>query len=1049
MVKKKTSWTTLDQNAAANTSQITITSSTTNWKIGDEILIAPSRLDWNEGEKRTITAISSNKKTLTLNSALQYPHIGEVKSYTRSKDGKTWTSDMRAEVGLLTKSIKIQGDASSENNQYGGHIMIHSNGIAHVDYVELYRMGQKSILGRYPFHWHLIQEKGQGQYLKNASIHRTYNRAITIHGTESTLVENNFCYDHIGHGIFLEDGSERYNIIRGNVVLLTKRPAAGEELTPSDNEMNEVQNRTPASFWITNPNNTFENNIAAGTQGTGFWFAMPQKPMGPSASISRFANIEPYKEPLGKFEGNKAHSCKSGFDIFDQLTASHSIIRNGSWQRTDTRVMNKCTWYANELAVYGGIGGGRTYTEDVIFRNNIFADNKVAIMHANYSTTEESVFIANSGENVFNGERALNRGYDGSCSIHNCHLVDWDASNANYVMNTGGSNKHVNYRVSGITKDFQGAPRMSFPDYSKPPKGEVGANANAHPRFWSYIHWDMDGSLAGKPNTSIITNHPLCRDGSEVRYENWTNLYRTDRRFAYYTMTFPNKQEIKSTVVRTKPGTPKVGMYYINAGFYGPNTQFPVIVNDDFLYTIQFETLSSTKNFTIRMQDDYVAGDEVLVRFKDLGKIVGIGVTGKPKLNSLAELKASKVSAYTIDGGYLYLKMVSIASNPDISFNVAWTGSYNLPILDTDGDGKSDYEESVVGTDPIPNDPIPTNPVLKVNPEVVVQSTILNVNDTLTVTEGYKLVLEANATTTGTGIEKVSLSIDNTLIREERSAPYEWGHATSPNPNELNGLPIGMYQIKVVAKDISGIIATDMVILVVKEAKEPYLGIPMVIPGVIEAEHFDKGGEGISYHDVDSQNKGAVQSAFRILDGVDIGVGNGGYTLGWTSTNEWLEYTVNIKKATSYDFEFHTSSLNGGGVLKLDLDGNSLLSGIEVPKTDDWYVYQSITETVNLPIGNHVLRINIEKNGFNLDKVIVKEAMITSNKSTISTALTIYPNPSKNGLFKLSKSSIWELYTLQGVKLQEGDGFEIDISNQRKGIYILKSENLIFQLIVQ
>ncbi len=112
-------------------------------------------------------------------------------------------------------------------------------------------------------------QRGRGPVL-NSSIHQSYNRAITIHGTESTLVENNFFYDHVGHGVFLEDGSERFNVIKKNVTLLTRRPAPGEEVTPSDNQFDQVQNRSPASYWITNPQNTFEDNVAAGTEGTGF-----------------------------------------------------------------------------------------------------------------------------------------------------------------------------------------------------------------------------------------------------------------------------------------------------------------------------------------------------------------------------------------------------------------------------------------------------------------------------------------------------------------------------------------------------------------------------------------------------------------------------------------------------------------------------------------------------------------------------------------------------------------------------------------------------------
>ena len=801
----KKSWTRLSSNAGANQNKITVAENTNGWSVGDEILIVSSRLNWNEAEKRTITAVSGDQRTFTLNSNLQFPHIGAKKTYTRAKDGKTWEADMGAEVGLLSKSIKIQGDNSSTGNQFGGHVMIHSGGKAHVDNIELFRMGQKSILGRYPFHWHLLQEKGAGQYIKNSSIHTSYNRAITIHGTESTLVENNFAYDHIGHGIFLEDGSERFNVIKGNVVAVSRRPKEGEQLTLSDNQFNEVQNRTPSQFWITNPNNIFENNVAAGTEGTGFWFAMPKKPMQESSTIARFQNLEPHKEKLGGFSGNVSHSCKSGFDIFDQLTATHSISRNLGWLRTDKRYIDKHLFYANDLANYGGIGQGRQYTEGVIFRDNIYADNKTSLMYASYPTIENSVFIANSGENVFNGERMLNRGYDGSLTMKNCHLVGWNAGNANYVQNTGGAQKHVNYRISGMTMAPDAPVRMSFPNYAVTPKGDIGANDKAHPRFWSYVHWDMDGSFGGKANTSIITNHPLCRDGSEVRYANWNNLYRTDRRFAY--MMIDAAGDPKMTIVRTKNGTPKVGQYYIR-GFYGTFIHFPVMVNDGFLYTLQFESLGTEKKVALRMRDVYTNGDEVLFRIKEFGRLPGLSVSNAKKVNSLNDVRNENATSYAIVGNDIYLKMVA-GGNPDFSSNITWSSNISLPKLDTDGDGISDAQESINGTDPIGMDNIPENPVIEWEGQAENQIPTVSFTEpkAYEVSEGYeRLYVLADAEDIDGDAISLKLFINGQEVREEKSAPYEWGHV-SPNTdftNETTSLPEGEHEFKVVVTDSRG-----------------------------------------------------------------------------------------------------------------------------------------------------------------------------------------------------------------------------------------------------
>ena len=800
----KASWTRLAANVAAGQSQITILDNNTGWMVGDQILVVSSRLKASEAEKLTIIAISSDKKTLTLNKNLTYPHIGRKKNYTRAKDGKTWDVEMRAEVGLLSKSIKIQGDASSIDNQFGGHVMIHSGAQAHVNSVEFFQMGQKAITGRYPFHWHLLQEKGAGQYLKNSSIHTSYNRAITIHGTESTLVENNFAYDHIGHGLFLEDGSERFNIIKKNVMVLSRRPKAGDQVTPSDNQFNEIQNRTPSQFWITNPNNIFQDNVAAGTEGTGFWFAMPTKPMQQSANIPRFRDLKPHKEKLGKFSGNISHSCKSGFDIFDQLDAGHSIVRNRAWERTDKRYIDNHIFYANDLANYAGIGGSRRFTEGVIFRNNVYADNKTSLMFASYPTIENSVFIANSGENVFTGERKLNRGYDGALTLKNCHLIGWNASNANYIQNTGGAQKHVNYRISGTTLFPNESVRMSFPNYNIIPRGEVGANAVAHPRFWSYVHWDIDGSIAGKENTSIITNHPLCRDGSEVRFSNWNNIYRTNRRFAYIMLDAPG--DPRMTVVRTKPGTPKAGMYYIN-GFYGTFIQFPAIVNDNFLYTLQFETLGTGKKIDVRVRDAYTHGDAVLFRIKEFGKLPGLSIARAKKVNTLEAVKNEAETSYAKVGDDIYLKMLT-RDNPDFSASITWTSNIQLPILDTDGDGITDKQESINGTDPIPNQSIPTNPVIPWVATSPVQLPEVNFFSgiNLNLEEGYnQLYIKANAVAFQEAtVARVKLFINNVEIRPESVAPYEWGHNGSPNPNETLGLPVGQHELKLVVTDSNG-----------------------------------------------------------------------------------------------------------------------------------------------------------------------------------------------------------------------------------------------------
>src|SRR5207302_1518276 len=74
----------------------------------------------------------------------------------------------------------------------------------------------------------------------------------------------------------------------------------------------------------------------------------------------------------------------------------------------------------------------------------------------------------------------------------------------------------------------------------------------------------------------------------------------------------------------------------------------------------------------------------------------------------------------------------------------------------------------------------------------------------------------------------------------------------------------------------------------------PFSGTPSPIPGVIEFENFDIGGEGVAYHDTTANNEGLK---FRTGDGVDIESTTdtgGGYDVGYAHTGEWMGYTVNV-----------------------------------------------------------------------------------------------------------------------------------------------------------
>jgi hypothetical protein len=89
--------------------------------------------------------------------------------------------------------------------RYGGHIMVMGTAaVGRVSGVMLHRMGQTNILGRYPFHLHMVGANGNNSYLQDSSIYRSFYRCVSVHGTNSSRISRNVAHDVIGYCYYLE-----------------------------------------------------------------------------------------------------------------------------------------------------------------------------------------------------------------------------------------------------------------------------------------------------------------------------------------------------------------------------------------------------------------------------------------------------------------------------------------------------------------------------------------------------------------------------------------------------------------------------------------------------------------------------------------------------------------------------------------------------------------------------------------------------------------------------------------------------------------------------
>ncbi len=135
----------------------------------------------------------------------------------------------------------------------------------------------------------------------------------------------------------------------------------------------------------------------------------------------------------------------------------------------------------------------------------------------------------------------------------------------------------------------------------------------------------------------------------------------------------------------------------------------------------------------------------------------------------------------------------------------------------------------------------------------------------------------------------------------------------------------------------------------------PFGNVPHVIPGQIEVEEYDNGGQNVAYFDCDAANQGG---AFRPVEGVDIeACAEGGFNVGWMCANEWIEYTVSIDAAGTYLVEARVASQSSGGSFRLMFDGVDRTGAMAVPITGGWQTWQTITAEATLDEGAHVVRL--------------------------------------------------------------------------------------------
>ena len=155
-------------------------------------------------------------------------------------------------------------------------------------------MGRTNVLGRYPINLHVLGDAYTGCYVKDSSIHESYYRCISIHGTNGVTVSENVAYDVTGYCYYLEDGVEEENTLSFNLaahIHFISSPAIGR-----GQQVNTVVKSltltlpadiTASGFYITNVHNRIIGNVAVGGW-SGFVFPVLNYPIGAHRDLVDF-----------------------------------------------------------------------------------------------------------------------------------------------------------------------------------------------------------------------------------------------------------------------------------------------------------------------------------------------------------------------------------------------------------------------------------------------------------------------------------------------------------------------------------------------------------------------------------------------------------------------------------------------------------------------------------------------------------------------------------------------------------------------------------------
>jgi len=425
--EKKRCWTQLSQNANAQDYSLNLATAV-NWPAGSKVVVASTDfpkvlragtsgnagsrdiLDPVNGEQTEtvdlVTHSGAGPGQVWLSSPLQFPHLGTI-----VQPNTLGGVDERAEVGLLTRSIVIQGSVVGRGQVFIGDHPAPAvpSATVHVDWTEFRYLGNASLVpnGGYPFHFH---ETGDmtGSYVEHCSLHSNEHNNLVIHSTRNLQVFDNVFYNTTGWHVWTQEADDQTNTgnpngpaiwtcinntIDWNLALVARDNGEGDDPWGTLNNA--------ACFYLRNFGNTVTNNHAGSSEQQGFYVDTIEHWVSGSQG-DRWTSGHPFNKNTS-FAGNVAHSCaEHGFYLRD-FTEFPVLYPNANSSASGFPLFKDFTAYKN-----CNFGAFPKSFGTMVWTNTRLADNGSGLYFASYRPgfeaiqmmTGTSLIIGESSENI-------------------------------------------------------------------------------------------------------------------------------------------------------------------------------------------------------------------------------------------------------------------------------------------------------------------------------------------------------------------------------------------------------------------------------------------------------------------------------------------------------------------------------------------------------------------------------------------------------------------------------------------------------------------------